>query len=69
MLFNSFPETKVNSEILQLDDKIGTLETGKLADVSTWKKSNLLLSLAAFYIIKLSKKEMSSVNEDYYFTS
>ena len=30
--------TKVNSEILQLDDKIGTLEPGKLADISAWKR-------------------------------
>ena len=30
--------TKINSEILQLDDKIGTLEPGKLADISAWKR-------------------------------
>ena len=30
--------TKTNSEILQLDDKIGTLEVGKLADISAWKR-------------------------------
>lgn len=30
--------TKVNSEILGLDDKIGTLEPGKLADISAWKR-------------------------------
>ena len=30
--------TKVNSEILQLDDKIGTLEAGKLADIAAWKR-------------------------------
>lgn len=30
--------TKNNSEILQLDDKIGTLEVGKLADISAWKR-------------------------------
>lgn len=30
--------TKVNSEILGLDDKIGTLEAGKLADIAAWKK-------------------------------
>lgn len=30
--------TRVNSEILQLDDKIGTIEVGKLADISAWKR-------------------------------
>lgn len=30
--------TKVNAEILQLDDKIGTLEPGKYADISAWKR-------------------------------
>lgn len=30
--------TKVNAEILQIDDKVGTLEPGKLADVSAWKR-------------------------------
>ena len=30
--------TKVNSEILMLDDKIGTLEVGKLADIAAWKR-------------------------------
>ena len=33
--------TKVNAEILQLDDKIGTLEVGKLADISAWKRDLL----------------------------
>jgi len=33
--------TKVNSEILQLDDKIGTLEVGKLADIAAWKRDLL----------------------------
>ncbi len=30
--------TKVNSEILKLEDKIGTLEPGKYADISAWKR-------------------------------
>lgn len=30
--------TKVNSEILQMEDKIGTLEPGKYADISAWKR-------------------------------
>lgn len=30
--------TKVNSEILQLEDKIGTLEPGKYADIAAWKR-------------------------------
>lgn len=30
--------TKVNAEILQLDDKIGTIEPGKYADISAWKR-------------------------------
>ncbi len=30
--------TQVNAQILQLDDKIGTLEPGKLADISAWKR-------------------------------
>ena len=30
--------TKVNSEILMLDDRIGTLEVGKLADIAAWKR-------------------------------
>ncbi len=33
--------TQVNAEILQLDDKIGTLEVGKLADISAWKRDLL----------------------------
>lgn len=33
--------TKVNSEILQLDDKIGTLEVGKFADIAAWKRDLL----------------------------
>lgn len=38
--------TKVNSEILQLEDKIGTLEVGKLADISAWKRDLLTDPLA-----------------------
>lgn len=30
--------TSVNAEILQMEDKIGTLEPGKLADISAWKR-------------------------------
>lgn len=30
--------TKTNSEILQLEDKIGTIEIGKYADISAWKR-------------------------------
>lgn len=30
--------TKTNAEILQLDDKIGTLEVGKYADIAAWKR-------------------------------
>ena len=30
--------TQVNSEILQLEDKIGTLEPGKYADIAAWKR-------------------------------
>lgn len=30
--------TKVNAEILQVDDKVGTLEPGKLADISAWNR-------------------------------
>lgn len=30
--------TKTNAEILQLEDKIGTLEVGKFADISAWKR-------------------------------
>ncbi len=30
--------TKTNSEILQLEDKIGTIEPGKYADISAWKR-------------------------------
>ncbi len=33
--------TKVNAEILQLDDQIGTLEVGKLADISAWRRDLL----------------------------
>ena len=33
--------TKVNAEILQLDDKIGTIEVGKLADIAAWKRDLL----------------------------
>ena len=33
--------TKTNSEILELDDKIGTIEPGKLADISGWKRDLL----------------------------
>ena len=33
--------TKVNAEILQLDDKIGTIEAGKLADIAAWKRDLL----------------------------
>ena len=33
--------SKVNAEILQLDDKIGTLEVGKLADIAAWKRDLL----------------------------
>lgn len=33
--------TKVNSEILQLSDKIGTIEVGKYADISAWKRDLL----------------------------
>ena len=29
------------AEILQLDDKIGTLEVGKLADIAAWKRDLL----------------------------
>ena len=30
--------SRVNAEILHLDDKLGTIEVGKLADVSAWKR-------------------------------
>ncbi len=30
--------SKTNSEILQLEDQIGTLEIGKLADISAWRR-------------------------------
>ena len=30
--------TSVNADILQLSDQIGTLEPGKLADISAWKR-------------------------------
>lgn len=30
--------SKTNSEILQLEDQIGTLEAGKLADISAWRR-------------------------------
>lgn len=30
--------TSVNAEILQMEDKIGTIEVGKLADISAWKR-------------------------------
>ena len=30
--------TSVNAEILQMDDRIGTIEAGKLADISAWKR-------------------------------
>lgn len=33
--------TKVNSEILQLEDKIGTLEPGKYADIAAWNRDLL----------------------------
>ena len=33
--------TRINAEICQLDDKIGTLEVGKLADISAWKRDLL----------------------------
>lgn len=33
--------TAVNSEILQLEDKIGTIEPGKYADISAWKRDLL----------------------------
>lgn len=33
--------TRVNAEILQLDDQIGTLEVGKQADISAWKRDLL----------------------------
>lgn len=33
--------TSVNAQILQLQDKIGTIEKGKLADISAWKRDLL----------------------------
>ena len=33
--------THTNAEILQLDDKIGTLEVGKQADIAAWKRDLL----------------------------
>lgn len=33
--------TAVNAEILQLQDKIGTIEPGKLADIAAWKRDLL----------------------------
>ena len=30
--------TSVNADILQLSDKIGTIESGKYADISAWKR-------------------------------
>ena len=33
--------TRINAEICQLDDKIGTLEVGKLADIAAWKRDLL----------------------------
>ena len=33
--------TRINAEILQLDDKIGTIEAGKLADISAWNRDLL----------------------------
>ena len=33
--------TQVNAEILELDDKIGTIEVGKLADISAWRRDLL----------------------------
>ncbi len=33
--------TQVNAEILQLDDKIGTIEPGKYADIAAWKRDLL----------------------------
>ena len=33
--------TRINAEILQLDDKIGTIEVGKLADISAWRRDLL----------------------------
>lgn len=33
--------TKVNSEIVMLEDKIGTLEAGKYADIAAWKRDLL----------------------------
>lgn len=38
--------TQVNAEILQLDDKIGTIEVGKLADIAGWKRDLLTDPLA-----------------------
>lgn len=38
--------TQVNSEILQLEDKIGTLEPGKYADIAAWKRDLLTDPLA-----------------------
>ena len=34
--------TKVNSEILELDDKIGTIEPGKYADIAGWGRDLLI---------------------------
>ncbi len=38
--------TQVNAQILQLDDRIGTIEPGKLADISAWKRDLLTDPLA-----------------------
>ena len=48
--------TKINSEICQLEDQIGTLEVGKLADISAWKR-DLLTDPCAFLDCAFVMKE------------
>ena len=30
--------TSINAELLEIDDKVGTIEPGKLADIAAWRE-------------------------------
>ena len=59
--------TKTNSEILQISDKVGTLEKGKLADIAAWKR-DLLSDPAALldcaFVMKEGKVYETEISED-----
>ncbi|MBQ6261188.1 MAG: amidohydrolase family protein, partial [Firmicutes bacterium] len=59
--------TSVNAKILQIDDKVGTLEKGKLADISAWRR-DLLSDPAALldcaFVMKEGVEYETEVSED-----